>query len=737
MSLYPQPLLDLHEKLLIDGFAGGGGASSAIEQAYGRPVDIAINHDKAAIEMHKANHPQSLHLQSDIFEVDPVKVCQGRPVAFAWFSPDCTDHSKAKGGKPIRTTRRRSLAWVVTRWAGTVRPEVICLENVEEFQQWSPLIGLPGTYRRCPRRKGLRFKQWVKSLTSLGYQVEWRELRACDYGAPTIRKRLYVIARCDGQPIVWPEPSHGDPNSEAVQSGRLKPWRTAAECIDWSVPMLSIFATKEEAEVWAKERSQARPIRPLADNTMKRIARGVKRFVLENPKPFLVTLAHGEVSPGGVKRWGNAERDMTKPMTVVSCSNETAVVSPLIGGVGGRAGQSPERSGDQPLGTVTAKADAAVIAPLISPITHAGERATPPASDPLATITTANRGEQAVIAPYLVPRYGEREGQEPRVRSVEEPAPVIVPDGNGGSLVAAHMTTFRHGATGHELSEPAKTVTANAHHEDSNPGGATPMGIVAANLATYYGDKGESEPRGAMLDDPIATIPTENRHAVVASFMAQHNGGHYMAGEKGAGRPIDAPVSTLCNEGSNQALVAANMVELHGTAGAEDIDKPLGTLAASGQHYAAVATHIQREFGQSVGSKSDEPIGTVTPGGMGKAGLIASFLQKYYGQGVGQSAEQPAHTIPTVDRFGLVTVNIGEETYYIEDIAMRMLQPHELYRAQGFRDSYIIDRGADGRKLTKTEQVRMCGNSVSPPVAEAIARANRPDLIVRQKGRAA
>lgn len=256
-------------ELIVDNFAGGGGASTGIEMATGRPVDIAINHDPAAIAMHKVNHPYTKHYCENIWEVDPVKVCKGRPVGLAWFSPDCTHFSKAKGGKPV-DKNIRGLAWVAVKWAKLVHPRVIILENVEEFKTWGPL---KGNYPD-PERKGETFNQFVKALKRFGYKVDWRELRACDYGAPTIRKRFFMIARCDGQPIVWPEPTHGDPDGIEVRCGLLKPWRTAAEIIDWSIPCPSIFERK----------------RPLAEKTMRRIARGIKKFIIDNPNPYIAGL---------------------------------------------------------------------------------------------------------------------------------------------------------------------------------------------------------------------------------------------------------------------------------------------------------------------------------------------------------------------------------------------------------------------------------------------------------------
>lgn len=528
---FPQLLLDTHEELIVDLFAGGGGASLGIEMATGRMVDIAINHDATAVAMHRVNHPQTTHHVCDVFEADPRTVTEGRPVGLLWASPDCTDHSKAKGGKPFRDTarKRRALAWVVTRWAGQVRPRVICLENVEEFAEWGPLIGLRGELRRCPRRKGRTFRAWVRSLERLGYVVEWRELRACDFGAPTIRKRLFVVARCDGRPIVWPKPTHG-PRTR-------RKYRTAAECIDWSIPMLSIFATREEAIAWGRAHGQAPPKRPLAEATMRRIARGVVRFVLEAPEPFVVTLNHGGThAPRGV-------------------------------------------------------------------------------GEPLRTLTSS-RDAHGLVAPYLVPRYGEREGQEPRTRSVAAPAPVIVPTGNGASLAAA--------------------------------------------------------------------------------FLARHWGGM-------VGKELDVPFPTVLTKGAQDQLAAVHLSHAYTSntnGGDGNLERPAKTIVTGGHH-----------------------------------GLVASFLQRYHGQGVGSALGAPASTLTTKDRLGLVTVMLKGEPYVVVDIAMRMLQPRELFRAQGFPDSYAIERGADGRRLTKTAQVRLVGNSVCPDVAAALVRANCAELIARDEAR--
>ena len=516
--------------LIIDSFAGGGGASAGIEMALGRSPDVAINHDAAALAMHEANHPETLHLNSNVWHVDPAEVCKGRRVGLAWFSPDCKHHSKAKGGKPVKKNIR-DLAWVVVLWAKRARPEVIMLENVEEFRDWGPLTA---DNRPCPERRGQTFKHWVKELKRLGYKVEWRELRACDYGAPTIRKRLFLIARCDGRPIIWPEPTHGAPGSAEVTAGQRKPWRTAAEIIDWSLPCPSIFDTSEE--IMAKHGLRAK--RPLVDATLRRVARGVMRYVIEAKQPFLVTYAQ---QGGGI------------------------------------------RSG----------------------------------LDPLHTVTASPKDQNALIVPTLVQTgYGERPGQAPRVPGLDKPLGTIVAGGG--------------------------------------------------------------------------------KHALVAAFLAQHNAGERM--KNNAGRAATAPLSTLTTRGTQQQVVAAHLMNMHGSSrSARDIQTPHPSICAGGQH------------------------GT----------LVAAFLQKYYGQGLGQRADEPLHTLSTRDTFGLVTVEIHGTTYAVTDIGMRMLTPREQFRAQSFPDSYQIE-AAGGRILTKTEQTRMCGNSVPPVMAEALARANVTHLIKQE-----
>ena len=552
-------------EMIIDSFAGGGGASTGIELALGRSPDVAINHDAEALALHRANHPEALHMTSDIWGVVPREVTMGRPVGLLWASPDCKHFSKAKGGA-VRDRNIRDLAWVVVRWAEEAKPRVIILENVEEFVTWGP-VGEDGQ----PIREfaGVTFDLWVKRLRRAGYRVQWRELRACDYGAPTIRKRLFIIARRDGQRIVWPKPTHGAPDSPGVKSGRLLPWRTAADIIDWSLPCPSIFDTSEE--IMAKHGLRA--VRPLADATMRRIARGIMRYVLESPRPFLVSVAHSDS--------------------------------------GGRRAYSV----DEPVGT-----------------------------------QTSGGGSHAVVTPFV--------------------------------------TWAQQGGGNRHADVPLHTICAS--QKDQN-------GLIAASLIqTGYGERDGQAPRALDLGRPIGTqVAGAAKHAVVAAFLAQHNGGARNDGL--TGRPADAPLSTLTAVGTQQQVVAASLI--NNTTG-------------------------------HAGAPMSCPVPTITTGG--HAGLISAFLTKYYGTGDGAVMGGPLHTDTTKDRFGLVTVEIDGATYAIADIGMRMLTPRERFRAQGFPDGYRIEDGVgpDGRpvRLTLSAQGRMCGNSVCPPLAAALVRANCADL---------
>ena len=539
----------LYDEMIVDNFAGGGGASTGIEQAIGRPIDIAINHDPEAVAMHKANHPFTKHYCESVFDVDPREVARGRKVGLAWFSPDCKHFSKAKGGKPVEK-KIRGLAWVVKKYGATVRPRIMIVENVEEFQKWGPLIPklddqghkIIGKDNKpvmvpCPARVGLTFHRWVKELRKLGYNVEWKELAACDYGAPTTRKRLFLVARCDGQPIVWPKATHGP---------GLKPYRTAAECIDWSIPCPSIF-----------ERT-----RPLAENTLRRIAKGIEKFVINNADPFIVRIGHASAN-------GNLSYSKDKPLTTITSKAEHCLVSPTL-------------------------------------------------------IQTG---------------YGERPGQAPRVPGLHKPLGTVVAGGQKHALVAAFLAKHYTGVTGSELKKPIGTVTTIDHHS-----------LVSAHLIRPFGQSIGKSP-----DEPAPTV---------------------MPG--GAGKT---------------GLVTSHIIKMKGNNLGHDYRQPLQTITSGGLHF----------------------------------GEVRAFLMKYYGTDQAPELKEPLHTITTKDRFGIVTVK-GED-YMIVDIGMRMLQPRELFRAQGFPDSYIIDTEYHGKPMTKGAQVRMCGNSVSPYPAKAIIEANYVDKI--------
>ena len=456
-------------EMVIDNFAGGGGASHGIEKALGRPIDFAINHDREAIAMHAANHPRTKHFCEDVWQVNPLEVTGGRPVGLAWFSPDCKHFSRAKGGKPV-SKRVRGLAWIVIRWAKAVRPRVIMLENVSEFATWGPLLedGSP-----CPMRKGFTFRRWHRMLENLGYRVDMREMSACDYGAPTVRRRLFIIARCDGLPIVWPQETHGR---------GLLPYRTAAGCIDWSIPCPSIF-----------ERS-----RPLADATLRRIARGITRYVVNNPKPFIVTMRGTD--SGHID---SSAKPIDEPLGTVSAGGlHHALVTPIIAGVGGRMGQSLERPIDRPLQTVTAKADSVLVSPVLMPLTHHGDRRAHSPVEPMPTVTGAHRGELALIAPTLIQTgYGEREGQAPRSLDLHEPLGTVVAGGAKHGLVAAFLARHYggHENDGAPMTHPMYTVTAQDHHA-----------LVHAFLIKYFG-KGT----GQEITSPLATVTAKDRFGLV------------------------------------------------------------------------------------------------------------------------------------------------------------------------------------------------------------------------------
>lgn len=524
LNKQPAPLWNLHSgEIIVDLFAGGGGASTGIFRALGRHPDVAVNHDPEALCMHEANHPETVHLVEDVWQVKPEQVARitgGKPVGLLWASPDCTHHSKAKGGKP-RDRNARSLAWVVVWWAAKARPRVICLENVEEFAHWGPLdeAGQP-----VKSRKGEDFQRFVRRLEFYGYKVEHRELRADHYGAPTSRKRLFVVARCDGMPIVWPEPTHGP--------GRL-PVRTAAEIIDWSIPMLSIFASREEAREFARVHGVGVPQRPLRENTLRRIAKGIRRFVLDNPRPFIVPISHFNgrdvahdgleplrtitASPQGgdfalvapviaTNTTGHASRPLSEPIPTLTTGGHHMLVAPALTRYNGA--KTPEGDGrgqalDGSLSTLDTSNRIGLVTAFLAKHfgTQEGQMPSGLSPDqPLGTVTACDH-HGLVAATLIQTGYGERKGQEPRVPGLGKPLGTVVAGGGKHGLVAAHLTREFGKGVGSRTDEPIQTIM---------PGGAGKSALVAAFLGKYYGTAS-----GAAADEPMDTLTTRERFAAV------------------------------------------------------------------------------------------------------------------------------------------------------------------------------------------------------------------------------
>lgn len=472
-------------EIVVDNFAGGGGASTGIEIAIGRSVDIAINHDPAAIAMHRANHPMTEHYIEDVWAVDPVEACAGRPVALAWFSPDCKHHSKAKGGKPV-DKNIRGLAWVAVKWARRVHPRVIMLENVEEFQSWGPL---KKNNRPDPKRAGETYRKFIRHLQREGYHVETHLLHACDYGAPTIRKRFFLIARCDGQKIVWPEPTHAAPDSIEVRMGSKKPWVPVSEVLDFSLPCPSIFASSEEI----MEQYGIRAVRPLSENTMKRIARGLMKFVVNNPKPFIVSI--GQTGFAGDGR----QHSIDEPLRTVVSKAEHCVCAPVLMRNNENAVGSDAR---EPIGTITTGGHHMLIAPsMIQYHSEQSEDVRGQTIDkPILTVDSSNR--YGLVEPFLIQTgYGEREGQKPRVLDMDKPLGTVVAQSNKFAMAAAFVTQFNNNCDGQAVDAPLNTVTAKTNH----------FGEVNAFLVKYYG----SGDNAVSCEMPAPTITAKDRMGLV------------------------------------------------------------------------------------------------------------------------------------------------------------------------------------------------------------------------------
>lgn len=451
-------------------------------------------------------------MQASVWDVDPEEVCGGRPVGLAWFSPDCKHFSKAKGAALV-DRNIRGLAWIVLRWAGTVRPRVIILENVEEFQTWGPVRrGKP-----IKSKSGVTFRQWKKQLEDLGYVIEHRELVAADYGAPTIRKRFVLIARCDGKPIVWPERTHAPRDSVEVRSGQLKPWVSAAEIIDWSVPAYSIFQSKQEI----KEKYGAAAVRPLADNTLRRIIRGVDKFTIRSGKPFIVPTGYGE-RKGQAPRIHNIDSPLS---TVVSTTKQNIcqpVIAPFIAECN-HSGNSHSRNVTEPVNTVTGKYTGGVCDTVLAPITvtNTGSSVGSTAGEPVHTVTTA--GNQILAAAQLM-SIGQTGGGD-RIRDVQDPAPTAVTK-QEACIAAANLIQYHteqnEYVRANETATPLPTVDASNRY-----------GLTCANLVEYFGTG-----RPINVNEPLHTVTSHDREALTMTHVVEFKG-------QDIGQAVQNPLRTI------------------------------------------------------------------------------------------------------------------------------------------------------------------------------------------------
>lgn len=699
-------------EVFIDLFSGGGGTSMGIEEATAMPVFAAVNHDPDAIAMHMTNHPYTKHYQTSVWDVDPLTACEGRPVGLLWASPDCKHFSKARGGKPVNKNIR-SLSWVVLKWALDVQPRVLMMENVEEIQTWGPLIYIMRGGKKVwipdPERSGETFMAFIGMLTTgvpedhpaldevchylhldkdspgrqklidgLGYKVEYRELVAADLGAPTTRKRFMLCGRCDGKPIAWPERTHAPRNSEEVKSGKCKPWRSAAEIIDWSLPSYSIFDTKEQI----KEKFGVTAIRPLADNTMKRVICGVDKHSIKSSNPFLVGVGYGE-TPKASAPFG------------VECNHKG----------GGHIHDLRD-----PLNTITGKHTGGIAQPLMVPwtVTNTTNSIGSPVSEPVHTVTSA--GNQILASASLM-CIGQTGGGD-RLRDVREPVPTVVSK-QEACLLSANLIQYHTEKNGEYartavLDKPINTIDA-----------ANRYGLATCQLVEYYGN-GQSVGVG----DPLHTVTSHDRNALALAHIQKYYGGV-------VGSECSEPLPTVTAIDHN-ALCVAHVQEFYGCSKATDIRNPLPTVTSKDKH-GLCAAHVVKFKGQELGTSPSEPLPTITAqscaGGyaecravlakiegcqdLGHWPKIRALLNKYCGYQLKDDE--------------IILLIIHGIAYFIADILLRMLTPRELYNAMGFPPDYIIDRDYLGNPYPKTKQVARCGNAVCPPMAKAMVQANLPE----------
>ncbi|HSH72373.1 MAG TPA: DNA cytosine methyltransferase [Methylophilaceae bacterium] len=672
-----QQNLDVHHELIVDLFAGGGGMSEGILMASGRHPDIAINHSDDALSMHRANHPDTRHFVADVFEVCPRTVTQGRAVGHLHLSPDCTHHSQAAGGQP-RNEKIRALSWIGKRWAGQAQPRVITLENVHQVEKWGSLVAkrdkatgrvitlhmiegpdgkkvnrvadpgerVPREFQYLvpnPKTKGRTWKAFTDQLRDMGYDVQWDHMVAADYGAGTTRDRLFMVARNDGKPIAFPAPTH----FKKPKKGQLK-WHGAHEYIDFSIESRSIFDRKKD----------------LAKATMRRVAKGIKRFVLDSTDPFIVPITNN--SSSGV-------HGIQEPLRTITTSKggEFALVTPVLTKMRGD-------STGQPL------------------------------TDPLPTITSGGDAKRAAGSPHamalasaVLMRTDMHKSNSECTFSPDDPLRTTTSTG-GHALASAVMIQAGHGdgtadgvkrwgSGAKDAHEPLGTITASNGQALA----------IASMIQMGYGEAPGQEPRVLDIDQPIGTVTAGGKkHGLVTAHLAQMNGGFY----DGDGKAATDPLSTITNSGSQQQLVTAHLCTLRNNMTGSSADAPIDTITASGGHHALVEC-------------------TLSPDDEARALRVSAFIMSYYGTDNMSSMQEPLPTITTKDRLALVTVIYQGTPYVIVDIKLRMLAPKELYAAQGFRPDYIITHGHDGRKFSGSKQVKMCGNSVSPYPAAALYAA--------------
>ena len=657
---------NIFDDCFVDSFAGGGGASTGIELATGHPVDIAINHNEAAIMMHRRNHPFTEHYIEDIWAVDPKAAVRGRHVKLAWFSPDCKHFSRAKGAALV-DKKIRGLAWVVLKWAAEVHPDVIMLENVPEFVTWGPVRkGKP-----IKSKAGHTYEKWLSQLKALGYEVETRKICAADLGAPTIRTRFHLVARCDGKPIVFPERTHAPRDSDEVRKGKLKPWRSAAEIIDFSQPCPSIFASKEEI----KEQYGINAIRPLKENTLRRIARGLDKFVIKSAEPFIVPVGYGE-NKGQKPRI----HDIKEPLSTVVSSTKQYMCDYTMTQYFvecNHGGKRQARELEDPLNTVTGKYTGGVASPVMTPFhmhNHSNAVGTD-AREPFNIVTCS--GAQMVIKPVATP----------------------------------YIVCNNAGNAPHSIEEPVPTVTTGGRNILSAP-----------VLIQYHTEQSAKEVRGQKLDKPIQTVDAANRYGVSAAWLTQYfsGDGHYHSVEK----PL-ATITTMEREGITSAFLSKFFTGVDGA----EIKDPTPTVTAV-DHNSLILSHLAHFKGKDKGQHPAEPLMTITS--KESFADMRTTIVKWDGQtdlGYWYEVRKMLNTYCgyNIADDEILLLNIRGCWYFISDIGLRMLTPRELYDAMGFPHDYIIDKDVDGNPITRADQVARCGNAVCPAVAEALVRANLPE----------